>query len=60
MCKWNTIHTAAGKPLDISIAIVWRLEEQARDFVMTRDGLDQSIVGGAVELEAAIFHQSNI
>jgi hypothetical protein len=39
---------------------VWRLEQKAGDFVVARNGLHQAIVGGAIEIESAVFHQSNI
>src|ERR1035438_8999249 len=53
----NAIHAAAGKAFNISIARVRRLKQQACDLIAARNGFDQSIVGLAIELEAAIFHE---
>jgi len=58
----DAVHATAGKAFDVAIAILRRLEEQARDFVfvIARDGLDHAVVSGTVEIKSAIFHLSNI
>jgi hypothetical protein len=52
----NVIHAAAREAFDVAITGVRRLQQQARDLVGAPNGLDQSVVGLAIELEAAIFH----
>jgi hypothetical protein len=60
LCERDAVHAAAGKAFDVAIAILRRLEEQASDFVAARDRLDQAVVGGTIEFESAVFHQSII
>jgi hypothetical protein len=36
------------------------LEEEAGDFVVTRNRLDQTVVRGTVEMEATVFHLRDI
>ena len=57
----DAVHATTGKAFDVAIAILRGLEKQARDFsfIVARE-LDQAIVSGAVEIESAIFHLSNI
>jgi hypothetical protein len=42
------VRAAAGKAFDVAIAVLRRLEEQAGDGIVARDGLDQAVVGGTV------------
>jgi hypothetical protein len=51
---------AAGKAFDVAIAMVRRAEEEASDDLASRYSFDEAPVGGTVEIEAAVFHQSNI
>jgi hypothetical protein len=54
----NAVHAATGKALDIAIAVLRRLQQQASDFVVVaRCGLDQAVVRGTVEKESTVFHQ---
>jgi len=54
------IHAAAGKTFDVAIAGVRSLEQQPGDLVAARNGFDQAVVSGIVELEPAISHRNFI
>jgi hypothetical protein len=56
----NVVHAAAGQAFHVAIARLRRLEQEASDFVVTRNRLDQTVVRGTVEMEATVFHLRDI
>jgi hypothetical protein len=56
----DAVHVAAGQTFYVSITILRRLQEQAGDFIVARDGFDETVLRRAVEIESTVFHLKNI